>query len=108
MTIYWLVLFVAVFVEIGWALSLKWVGTSPSLLSVSVVTTLTILNMVMLSFAMRGIAVGTAYAVWTGLGAVGITLCAIWLYHDPVTPLRLMFIALIIGGVVGLKMTAAS
>lgn len=108
MSIYWVVLLLAVLVEIGWALGLKWVQVTPGPLSVSVVVVLTILNMVMLSFAMRGIPVGTAYAVWTGLGAVGITLASIWLYHDSVTPLRFVFIALIVGGVVGLKATAAA
>ena len=106
MTIYWAVLLVAVLVEIGWALSLKWMQMSPGPASIGVVAVLTLANLVMLSFAMRGIPVGTAYAVWTGLGAAGITIVSVWLYHDPVTPLRFLFIALIIGGVVGLKATA--
>ncbi|KAF0810775.1 small multidrug resistance protein [Alcanivorax sp. S71-1-4] len=108
MSIYWVVLLAAVLVEIGWALSLKWMQVTPGPLSIGTVVVLTLLNMVMLSFAMRGIPVGTAYAVWTGLGAVGITVASIWLYHDPVTPLRFVFIALIIGGVVGLKATSVA
>lgn len=108
MSIYWVVLFIAVFFEVCWALSLKWIQVSPGVLSFSVVGVLTVANIVMLSFAMRGIPVGTAYAVWTGLGAVGITVASVWVFNDPVTLQRFLFIALIIGGVVGLKATATA
>ena len=69
---------------------------------------LTGLNMLMLSYAMRGIPVGTAYAVWTGLGAVGITVVGIVWLKDPAQLSRLLFMGLIIVGVVGLKLTARS
>ena len=70
---YWWVLLAAVVVEIAWAMSLKWIQMQPGVASISTSLVLTALNMLALSFAMRGIPVGTAYAVWTGLGAVGIT-----------------------------------
>lgn len=108
MSIYWVILFIAVIFEVCWALSLKWIQVAPGALSYSVTGVLTVTNIVMLSYAMRGIPVGTAYAVWTGLGAVGITLASVWVFDDPVTPQRFLFIALIIGGVVGLKATATA
>ena len=102
----WWVLLAAVLVEIAWAMSLKWIQVQPGVLSVGSSLALTALNMLALSYAMRGIPVGTAYAVWTGLGAVGITLLGVLLFHDPLNAGRLLFMGLIIAGVVGLKMTA--
>lgn len=106
MTVYWLALSVAVFVEIGWALSLKFIQTHPGPWPITASIVLTAMNMALLSFAMRGLPVGTAYAVWTGLGAVGITILGIILFHDPATPLRLVFIGVIVVGVVGLKLVS--
>ncbi len=105
MNVYWVVLLLAVFVEIAWALSLKWIQTQPGVWSIGAALILTGLNMLMLSYAMRGIPVGTAYAVWTGLGAVGITIIGILWFSDPLSAARLAFMALIIVGVVGLKLT---
>ena len=107
MSIYWVVLFAAVFVEIAWALSMKWVQMEPSWLSIGTAAALTALNMTMLSYAMRGIPVGTAYAVWTGLGAAGVTLFGVLWFHDPATWARVVFVGLIIVGVIGLKYTSA-
>ncbi len=106
MNVYWVVLLLAVIVEIAWALSLKWIQMSPGVWSIGTSLVLTGLNMLMLSYAMRGIPVGTAYAVWTGLGAVGITVIGIIWFKDPAQFSRLLFMALIIVGVVGLKLTA--
>lgn len=107
MNIYWLVLFIAVFVEIGWALSLKLIQTHPGPWPITAAVVLTVLNMVLLSWAMRGLPVGTAYAVWTGLGAVGIAVLGIIWFGDSADPLRLFFIGVIIAGVAGLKLTSA-
>ena len=102
---YWWVLLAAVVVEIAWAMSLKCIQLQPGLASISTSLVLTALNMLALSFAMRGIPVGTAYAVWTGLGAVGITLLGVIVFDDPLGAARLGFLALIIVGVVGLKLS---
>lgn len=102
---YWWVLLAAVVVEIAWAMSLKWIQMQPGVASISTSLVLTALNMLALSFAMRGIPVGTAYAVWTGLGAVGITLLVVVFFQDPLGTARLGFLALIIVGVVGLKLS---
>lgn len=106
MSIHWLVLFIAVVTEIAWALSLKAIQTHPSIWSIGGAGVLTVLNMTLLSYAMRGIPVGTAYGVWTGLGAVGITIAGVMLHGDPMGAKRLAFLALIIAGVVGLKIEA--
>ncbi|EKF73710.1 small multidrug resistance protein [Alcanivorax hongdengensis A-11-3] len=106
MNLYWTVLLAAVIVEIAWAMSLKWIQMQPGVASVGTSLVLTALNMVMLSYAMKGIPVGTAYAVWTGLGAVGITLIGIVFFKDPLTVARIGFMVLIIAGVVGLKLTS--
>tara|TARA_B100000446_G_scaffold164087_2_gene165527 strand:+ start:3430 stop:3894 length:465 start_codon:yes stop_codon:yes gene_type:complete len=108
MNMYWVVLLLAVIVEIAWALSLKWIQMNPGVASIGTSLVLTGLNMLMLSYAMRGIPVGTAYAVWTGLGAVGITVIGIVWFKDPAQLSRLLFMGLIIVGVVGLKLTARS
>lgn len=102
---YWWVLLAAVVVEIAWAMSLKWIQLQPGVASIGTSVVLTALNMLALSFAMRGIPVGTAYAVWTGLGAVGITLLGVIVFQDPLGAARLGFLALIIVGVVGLKLS---
>jgi quaternary ammonium compound-resistance protein SugE len=106
-SIYWVVLFVAVVVEIAWALSMKWMQVSPGVLSISTACVLVVVNMALLSYAMRGIPVGTAYAVWTGLGAVGVMGFGVWLYGDPLHWPRFVFAGLIIIGVAGLKFSSA-
>ncbi len=99
----WLYLFVAGVFEIGWAIGLKYTDgftrLVPSLLTVaSMVVSLTLLG-----FALKTLPVGTAYAVWTGVGAVGTALMGIWLFGDPATTARLVCIAVIVSGILGLK-----
>lgn len=106
MNIYWLILFLAVGVEIAWAISLKLIYMHASIWPIIACFVLTVLNIILLSYAMRGIPVGTAYAVWTGLGAVGVTICGIIWFGDPYTHIRLGFIALIVIGVVGLRLSS--
>jgi len=100
---HWLVLMVAVVTEICWALSLKYVQQHPSFLVATGSVLLSFVNMGLLSFSMRGLPAGTAYAVWTGLGAIGVGIGgAIW-FHDPVTPARIASMGLIVMGVIGMK-----
>jgi len=100
----WMILFVAGLFEIGWAIGLKYTdGFSrlvPSLLTAGAM----IVSVVLLGIALKTLPVGTAYAVWTGIGAVGTALLGIVLFGDPATAARLVSIGLIVAGIVGLKL----
>jgi len=65
-----------------------------------------VLSVVLLGLAMRSLPVGTAYAVWTGIGAAGTVLLGIALFNEPATAARLLCVCLIVGGIIGLKMTS--
>jgi quaternary ammonium compound-resistance protein SugE len=104
----WVILFIAVFTEICWALSLKWAGDKGTWLAAIVPITLSFVNMGLLALAMRGIPAGTAYAVWTGLGAVGVIIASTILFGDRISPVQGVFMALIVIGVIGTKLTAAA
>lgn len=99
----WLMLLIAGVLEVGWAIGLKYVEgftrLVPSLLTVSAM----VLSMVLLAAAARTLPIGTAYAVWTGIGAAGTVLLGIWLFQEPASFARLFCIALIVAGVLGLK-----
>jgi quaternary ammonium compound-resistance protein SugE len=102
----WIFLFFAGLFEIGWAIGLKYTeGFSrplPTLLTVASM----IVSLGLLGLALKTLPVGTAYAVWTGIGTVGTALLGIWLLGEPATALRLACIALIVCGIVGLKLVA--
>lgn len=100
----WGILFVAGLFEIGWAVGLKYtdgftrlwptVGTAVSL----------VLSMGLLGVALKTLPLGTAYAVWTGVGTVGTAVLGLVLFREPATAARLVCIALIVTGIVGLKL----
>ncbi len=103
----WLVLFVAGLLEVAWAIGLKYTeGFSRPLAS-----SLTLLAMGasvwLLSIAMKFLPVGTAYAVWVGIGAVGTVALGIWLFDEPTDWLRMTSVALIIAGIIGLKLASS-
>ena len=102
----WLVLGIAIFTEICWALSLKWAATIGSWQASSVPIALSFLNMGLLALAMKGIPAGTAYAIWTGLGAVGVIIGGMILFGDRIAPIQAGFMALIVIGVMGTKLFA--
>ncbi|MEC4673180.1 MAG: multidrug efflux SMR transporter [Nitrospirota bacterium] len=104
----WTYLLVAGVFEIVWAVSLKFSdGFTRLWPSIGTVVAMGI-SMVFISFALRTIPMGTAYAVWTGIGAAGITLFGIMYFGEAGGVFRLSCIALIVGGIAGLKLTAAS
>ncbi len=104
----WTLLLVAGFFEIVWATLLKFTdGFTEMWPSVGTVVAMSI-SMVCLSFALREIPMGTAYVVWTGIGAVGTVILGIMLFGEPKNAVRLMCIGLIIAGIVGLKWTSTS
>ena len=94
----WLVLGVAVVTEIIWALSLKWAGVQATWQAAAVPIALSFVNM--------GLLAGTAYAVWTGLGAVGVGICGALLFGEKLSGVQIGFMALIVVGVVGTKLAA--
>lgn len=100
----WLVLLVAAGFEVGWAVGLKYTAGFtrwwPSVLTIAAMA----ISMYLLAVAARTLPIGTAYAVWTGIGAVGTALFGLWLWKEPATVARLVCIALIVAGVVGLKL----
>lgn len=104
----WVILAVAVVTEIVWALSLKWAAMHPSVGASIVPVVLSFVNMALLALAMRGLPAGTAYAVWTGLGAVGVAIFGTMLFNEKINGVQIAFIALIIIGVAGTKAFADS
>lgn len=100
----WLVLFVTGLCEIGWAVGLKYTeGFSRLWPSVGTVAAM-VASVLLLGLALKALPLGTAYAVWTGIGAVGTAISGIYLFNEPRDALRLACIALIVAGIVGLKL----
>jgi len=100
----WIYLTVAGLIEIGWAIGLKYTEGFTRLLPSLWTIASMILSIVLLGLALKTLPVGTAYAVWTGIGAVGTAALAIYLFAEPATALRLISIGLILSGIVGLKL----
>jgi quaternary ammonium compound-resistance protein SugE len=99
----WLYLFVAGLFEVAWAIGLKYTeGFSRPLPSVLTVIAMAC-SLGLLALALKTLPVGTAYAVWTGIGAVGTAALGIYLFGEPATLSRLICIALIIAGITGLR-----
>ncbi|MBQ8106835.1 MAG: quaternary ammonium compound efflux SMR transporter SugE [Afipia sp.] len=102
----WTMLFVAGLLEIGWAIGLKYTDGFTKL-TPSVLTIVSMIaSVLLLGLSLKTLPVGTAYAVWTGIGSVGTAILGIWLLGDPATILRIVCIGLIVAGIVGLKVVA--
>lgn len=101
----WVILLVAGLFEIGWAIGLKYTEGFSRLWP----TAWTILSMIisvgLLGMAMRTLPVGTAYAVWVGVGAIGTAILGIILFNEPANTARLLSFALILAGIIGLKLS---
>jgi quaternary ammonium compound-resistance protein SugE len=100
----WFLLFVAGLMEIGWAIGLKYTDGFTRLVPSVLTAAAMIVSVVLLGLALKTLPVGTAYAVWTGIGAVGTAILGIVLLGDPATAARLASIGLIVAGIVGLKL----
>lgn len=102
----WIILLAAGLFEIGWAVGLKstegFTRLWPTLATVASMA----VSLALLGIALRDLPLGTAYAVWTGVGTVGTVILGIALYGEPADPLRLGCIVLIVAGIVGLKLVA--
>ena len=102
----WFLLVLAGLLEVGWAVGLKYTeGFTKFWPSVWTLGAM-LLSITMLGLAMRDLPVGTAYAVWTGIGAVGTVIVGIYLLGDPATAGRLISIGLILLGIIGLKLSS--
>lgn len=102
----WMLLLVAGLLEVVWAIGLKYTeGFSRPLPSVITVVAM-IASVWLLALALKGIPVGTGYAVWTGIGAVGTAILGIVLFSEPATAARLACIGLIVAGIFGLKLVS--
>lgn len=104
----WIYLTVAGLFEIAWAIGLKYTDGFTRLLPSLWTLASMILSIVLLGLALRTLPVGTAYAVWTGIGAVGTAILGIALFGEPATVARLACIGLIVAGILGLKLVTGS
>ena len=102
----WIYLFIAGILEIGWAIGLKytesWTKLVPSVLTGAVM----IASFYFLSLALKNLPIGTAYAVWTGIGTVGAAVLGMLIFDEPRSVNRILCILLIVAGIAGLKLTS--
>lgn len=104
----WIILLIAGLFEVGWAVGLKFTDGFTRLgASVATVAAM-IASMGLLGLAVRTLPIGTAYAVWTGIGTVGTVLVGIVLLKESMSPLQLLCVALIVMGIAGLKILSPS
>jgi quaternary ammonium compound-resistance protein SugE len=100
----WIILILAGLLEVGWAIGLKYTeGFTRLWPSVGTVAAM-VISLGLLGIAMKSLPVGTAYAVWVGVGAVGTVILGIVLFDEPLNALRVGSVALIVAGLVGLKL----
>jgi quaternary ammonium compound-resistance protein SugE len=104
----WISLLIAGLLEIVWAIGLKYTEGFTRLLPSVITIAAMILSMGLLGLAVRTLPIGTAYAIWTGIGTVGTVLVGIAALGESASPVRLLCVALVIAGIVGLKVNAES
>jgi quaternary ammonium compound-resistance protein SugE len=102
----WLVLILAGILEIGWALGLKQTEGFTRPLATLLTVSAMIASLALLGLALRTLPLGTAYAIWTGIGTIGTALVGIVLFQEPATAARLTCIGMISAGIVGLKLAS--
>lgn len=104
----WLILAIAGLFETAWAIGLKYTeGFTrfwPSFWTIVAM----VISVWLLGLSVKNLPVGTAYAIWVGIGAVGTVILGIWLFNEPVSPLRMISLLLIVAGIIGLKLASAS
>lgn len=107
MSIAWVYLIIAGLFEVCWATGLKYTeGFTRLWPSAFTITTLAI-SMFLLAKAAQSLPIGTAYAVWVGIGALGAAILGVILFHEPMSPMRLAFLSLLVISIVGLKFTSS-
>jgi quaternary ammonium compound-resistance protein SugE len=103
MTTSWILLLIAGLLEVVWAIGLKYTEGFSKLVPSVITITAMIISVWLLALALKGIPVGTGYAVWTGIGAVGTAILGIVLFNEAATVARLACIGVIVAGIFGLK-----
>lgn len=104
MTRAWLFLVLAGLLEVGWAIGLKYTEGFTRLVPSVLTGAAIVASITLLALAARDLPIGTAYAVWTGIGTVGAAVLGMVLFAEPATVVRIACIALIVAGIVGLKL----
>jgi quaternary ammonium compound-resistance protein SugE len=99
----WVILFIAGIMEIGWAIGLKYTDGFTKIVPTVLTVACMIGSIVLLGLALKTLPVGTAYAVWTGIGTVGVAILGILLLGEPASVMRIVCIGLIVSGIAGLK-----
>ncbi|APV38397.1 quaternary ammonium compound-resistance protein SugE [Pseudomonas sp. BT76 TE3572] len=102
----WIILFFAGLFEVGWAVGLKYTDGFSRPLPTALTVAAMAISLGLLGLAMKELPLGTAYAIWTGVGAVGTVIAGIILFGESMALFRLASVALIISGLVGLKISA--
>ncbi|MBK4114852.1 quaternary ammonium compound efflux SMR transporter SugE [Pluralibacter gergoviae] len=102
----WLILIIAGLLEVVWAVGLKYTHGFSRLMPSVITLVAMVASMALLSWAMKTLPVGTAYAIWTGIGAVGAAIPGILLLGESASPARLVSLLLIVCGIIGLKLSA--
>ncbi|MGA9523851.1 MAG: quaternary ammonium compound efflux SMR transporter SugE [Myxococcaceae bacterium] len=103
----WVLLVIAGVLEVVWAIGLKYTQgftrLGPSVLTIAAI----VVSMGLLGIAARTLPIGTAYGVWVGIGAVGAAVMGMVLFGEPASPGRLFFLTMLVGSIIGLKVTSA-
>lgn len=102
----WLALLGAGLLEVGWALGLKYSDGLTRFWPTAATVIAIVMSFALMALALRSLPFGTAYAVWTGIGAVGSIVIGMLLYSEPTDPVRLICLTLIVAGMVGLKLNS--
>ncbi|MBX9407922.1 quaternary ammonium compound efflux SMR transporter SugE [Pseudomonas baetica] len=102
----WIILFCAGLFEVGWAVGLKYTDGFTRPLPTALTVAAMAISLGLLGLAMKELPLGTAYAIWTGVGAVGTVIAGIILFGESMALIRLASVALIITGLIGLKVSA--
>ncbi|HLR26192.1 MAG TPA: quaternary ammonium compound efflux SMR transporter SugE [Fodinibius sp.] len=100
----WIYLFIAGLFEIGWAVGLKYTEGFTKLWPSLFTGVSMIISVALLGLALKSLPIGTAYAIWTGIGAIGTVIFGIYLFNEPATAAKFFCISLILMGIVGLKL----
>ncbi|PKV44730.1 quaternary ammonium compound-resistance protein SugE [Janthinobacterium sp. 61] len=100
----WIILVLAGLLEIGWAIGLKYSAGFTRLVPSALTAVSMLGSVVMLGLALRTLPLGTAYAIWTGIGTVGTAIFGIMVLGEPASAARIACIALIVSGILGLKL----